>query len=256
MTVDPEAVPVRDASTVVLLRDGAAGIEVWLLTRVAAMMFAAGASVFPGGRVEDADADLPITGDVAALAAALGCDERTARALLGGAVRETFEETGVLLGSPMLDLRASRAAVETGELPFGELLRAHGVTIDAATIVPWARWITPRGEPRRYDTRFFVAALPDGAEAADVTTESSAADWLPIGEALAQAQREQRWLMPPTASTLVSLRGFATVADALVAAAERDLAPISPTLTRGEDGAVVITLPTGESFTLKRPKRG
>ena len=96
-----EPVPIRDAATVVLLRDGADGVDVWLLTRVDQMVFAAGTTVFPGGRVDSADSGLPWSGrppDV--LAARLGCDALVARALVGAAVRETFEEAGVLLTDP------------------------------------------------------------------------------------------------------------------------------------------------------------
>jgi 8-oxo-dGTP pyrophosphatase MutT (NUDIX family) len=245
-------VPVRDASTVVLLRDGAAGLEVWLLTRVTQMVFAAGMSVFPGGRVDDADADLPFSGGVEALAARLGCDERTARMLLGGAVRETFEETGVLLAAPAVDLSAARADVEAGRVAFGELLRMHGITIDPAVLQPWSRWVTPEGEVRRYDTRFFVGALPAGAEAQDVTTESSAAGWIGIDAALDQAQRGERGMLPPTLATLASLTGHASVAEVLAAAPSRPIEAIRPEIRTGDDGRVHAVMPDGSSVEIPR----
>jgi 8-oxo-dGTP pyrophosphatase MutT (NUDIX family) len=127
-------VPVRDAATVVLLRDGSdgAGIEAWLLTRVTQMAFAAGMTVFPGGRVDDADSALPLVGgDFARLAARFGCSEDVARALVGAAARETFEETGVLLTVPSADLSGARSDVELGRVSFGELLRANGLSVDA-----------------------------------------------------------------------------------------------------------------------------
>jgi 8-oxo-dGTP pyrophosphatase MutT (NUDIX family) len=236
----------RDAATVVLLRDGPAGIEAWLLTRVAQMAFAGGMSVFPGGRVDPADAELPLAGaDLAGLAAQFGCDEPTAHALVGAAVRETFEETGVLLSAPFADLSGARADVELGRVAFGELLRAHGLAVDAAALHPWSRWITPAGELRRYDTRFFVGALPDTATAQDVTRESSEASWLPVAQAIEQAQRGQRRLLPPTMSTLVSLTRFDTVDEVVAASAERDLAPVEPQLRIAADGSVSVELPDG-----------
>ncbi|WP_375477484.1 NUDIX hydrolase [uncultured Jatrophihabitans sp.] len=247
----PEAAPVHDAASVVLLRDGPAGVEVWLLTRVRQMSFAAGMSVFPGGRVDPADADLALTGaDVSALAARFRCAEPTARALLGAAVRETFEETGVLLTVPSADLAAARADVESGRVAFGDLLRDHGLAADASGVQPWARWVTPVGEPRRYDTRFFVAALPAGVEAADVSTESSSAGWLPVGEALEQAQRGERMLLPPTLKTITTLLPFGSVAQVLAASADRVLDAVQPRLQVGDDGAVSVLMPDGEFIAM------
>src|SRR5882757_5628475 len=108
-----DEVPIRDASTVVLLRDGAAELEVWLLTRVTNMAFASGMSVFPGGQVDPADATLPWAGrDPLQFAADFGCDVELARSLVGAAVRETFEETGVLVTQPSADLVFAQPAVE------------------------------------------------------------------------------------------------------------------------------------------------
>ncbi len=238
-------VPVRDAATVVLLRDGLAGIEAWLLTRHADLVFAAGMSVFPGGRVDPADAGLPMTESVAVIGERLGCDERAAAALVGAAVRETFEETAVLLTEPRADLAEHRAEVEAGRLPFGDLLRAHRLRGDVAAVRPWARWVTPDGEVRRYDTRFFVGALPDGAVAQDVTTESSTAGWLLLATALDEGRRGLRGLLPPTAATLASLVPYGTVAEALAAAQGRSLDPVRPRLIRSGDGAAAVELPDG-----------
>lgn len=245
-----EAVPIRDAATVVLLREGADGLDAWLLTRVRDMVFAAGMSVFPGGRVDDADADLPFTGDgIVAVAARFDVDEASARALVGAAVRETFEETGVLLTVPAADLSGARADVEAGRVSFGELLRANGLVVDSTALRPWSRWITPAGEARRYDTRFFVGALPVGAEALDVTSESSEASWVGLAAALEQAQRGERGMLPPTLATLAAMREFRSVAAVLVAADTRNLDPISPEITRVGD-AIIATLPDGTSFEL------
>lgn len=251
--------PVRAAATVVLLRDaqpGRDGVEVWLLTRSAGMVFAAGMTVFPGGRVEVGDADLPWAGK-----------PPQQPDLVGAAVRETFEETGVLLGVPGLDgradlgagaepsselrsgtsseLRAARADVEAGRTSFGALLREHGIAIDPSGLLPWARWVTPEGESRRYDTMFFVTALPDGQTPAAVTGEAVRAGWAAPAEALAQHDRRERRMLPPTMITLRSIASFGTVAEVLAAAPGRSLDPVRPTLSDR-----VVTLPSGERFEI------
>jgi len=244
--------PVRDASTVVLLRDGAAGIEAWLLTRVRQMAFAAGMTVFPGGRVEASDGEVPWSGTPAgSFADRLGCSDEAARALVGAAVRETFEETGVLLSTPSADLRAARSDVEAGLVGFADLLRAHGLAVDASGVRPWARWITPEGEPRRYDTRFFVAALPPGATAEDLTSESSAAGWVGIRDAIVQYERGDRLMFPPTIATLRAIDGLPAVADVLDAAAARSIEAVRPLLGVDGEGAYV-ELPDGSTVRLPR----
>ncbi len=248
----PADVPVRDAATVVLLRDGAVGIEVWLLTRVTGMAFAGGMTVFPGGRVDPADTALPLAGgDLAALAGRFGCDVPTAHALVGAAVRETFEETGVLLTVPAADLSGARADVELGRVSFGELLRANDLVADASALHAWSRWVTPAGEVRRYDTRFFVGALPDAAEAQDVTSESSDASWVPVGTAIEQAQRGERKMLPPTMMTLASLLPFGSVAEVIGAAGTRSLDPIRPQL-RVDGESISVELPDGTVVPIPR----
>jgi 8-oxo-dGTP pyrophosphatase MutT (NUDIX family) len=246
-------VPVRDAATVVLLRDGESGLEVWLLTRVTAMVFAAGMAVFPGGRVDAADAALPfVPGSDTPAAERFGVDPVEGRALVGAAVREVFEETGVLLTSPVVDLVHARADVEAGATSFGDLLRTHGLAVDGAAVRPWSRWITPEGEVRRYDTRFFVAALPDGAQPQDVTSESSSAGWFDIGAVLEAAQRGELGILPPTIMTLASLTSYLTVAEVLGAADQRSLEPIAPSVERSDEGDFIAKLPDGTVFVLPR----
>jgi 8-oxo-dGTP pyrophosphatase MutT (NUDIX family) len=253
-----EQVPLRDAATVVLLRDGADGPEAFLLTRVREMAFAAGMTVFPGGRVEESDAALPMTGaDTAALAVRFGCPEPTARALLGAAARETFEETGVLLTVPAPtstadELAVARTEVEAGRLAFAELLADEGLAVDAAALRPWSRWVTPAGEVRRYDTRFFVGALPPGSEALHVTGEASASAWVPVGAAVERAQRGELALLPPTMTTLASLLEYGTVAQVLEASAEQSLEPVRPELLVGADGSVSVALPGGRLMPIPR----
>jgi 8-oxo-dGTP pyrophosphatase MutT (NUDIX family) len=244
--IAPEDVPVRDAATVVLLRDGADGVEAWLLTRVTQMVFAAGMTVFPGGRVDDDDAALPVTGSgPELLAARAGGDESSARALIGAAVRETFEETGVLLTVPSADLSDARADVELGRVSFGELLRANGLAVDGDAVRPWSRWVTPVGEVRRYDTRFFVARMPEAEEARDVTNESSEASWVSVAAAVEQAQRGERKMLPPTMMTLASLLPHTSVAEVLDASESRSLDAVRPEVRLNDDGSVGVALPDG-----------
>ncbi len=173
----PPAVP-RDAATVILVRPGAGvgGVEVFLLRRTEALEFAPGACVFPGGSVDERDAD-PAIADAgwvgpapAEIGRLLGISAGRARALVCAAVRETFEESGVLLAGPApAELVADsvvpvedRQRLLNGSLSLGELLSRHGLALRADLLTPWARWITPEISPRRFDTWFFAAALPPG----------------------------------------------------------------------------------------------
>ncbi|SDJ52108.1 hypothetical protein SAMN05444157_3774 [Frankineae bacterium MT45] len=244
-------VPVRDAATVVLLRDSAHGVQTWLLTRVAQMAFAPQMTVFPGGRVDPSDSSVALV--ATEVAARFHCTELEARSLVGAAARETFEEAGVLLTSPPLHLGADRSEdVETGRISFGDLLREHFVAVDESLLRPWSRWVTPVGESRRYDTRFFVAAMPIGAHAEDLTTESSTASWVTARDAIAQFEAGERLLLPPTLVTLHSIAAYDTVEQVLNAAAGRDLSPVRPEIIADADG-VRVSLSDGTVFRVPTP---
>ena len=202
----PDAPEPRPAATVILLRDGADGIQTWLLRRVRAMAFAGGMTVFPGGRVDDADAGaVPWAGPPPAeVARRFGCTVEQARSYVVAAVRETFEEAGVLLTHPPHSvaqegwLVARRAEIESRQLGFAQLLADSALAVDGSLLHPWSRWITPPGESRRYDTHFFVAALPEGASAITGTTEATHLEWLRPADALAEFAAGTRPLLPPT----------------------------------------------------------
>ena len=244
--------PIRDAASVVLLRDGTSGLETWLLTRARAMVFAAGMSVFPGGRVEPEDSQLPGVAAVAReIARRFDCAESLASALVGAAIRETFEESGLLLSVPPVEAMQERADVESGRLSFRTLLDAHGVRVDGARLRPWARWITPKGEVRRYDTRFFVACVPEGAVPVAATSESSAATWLNVDRGLEEYQDGTRAMLPPTVAVLRAVAECETVADVLRAAETRDLRPVRPQLVRETDETWAV-LPDGTRLLLPR----
>jgi 8-oxo-dGTP pyrophosphatase MutT (NUDIX family) len=228
----------RLASTVMLLRPGASGFEVYLLRRAASMAFAASMYVFPGGGVDPRDATmLPGWAGPApqAWARRLQLDEATARAVVCAAVREVFEESGVLLAGPdeasvVGDVsgaawESARVALIARELGFAQLLAEQGLVLRSDLLVPWSRWITPEFEPRRFDTYFFLAVLPAGQLTRHVGGEAEDTAWCTPGEAI-----DGRFaLMTPTLATLSELARCASIDEAFAAAAQRDPAtPIRP----------------------------
>ncbi|HST66189.1 MAG TPA: NUDIX hydrolase [Mycobacteriales bacterium] len=259
-----EPVPVRDAATVVLLRDTPAGVEAFLLRRVRGMAFAAGMTVFPGGAVDPRDADTAVgwAGPPPAdWTEPFDADEALARALLCAAVRETFEESGVLLAGPSPDgvcatdgpeWEADRVGLENRDFSLAELLHRRGLVLRADLLRPWAHWITPpsEGARRRYDTRFFVAALPAGQSTRAVTSEADVVEWVRPADALAEFRRGERPMMPPTIVTLEEISAYPSVAAVL--AAGRSVSRVQPVLSQAADGPVV-TLPDGRVLRLGRP---
>ncbi len=246
----------RDASTVILVRDATEGIEVFLLERVGGMAFAGGMTVFPGGGVDisDADADLEWTGpDATWWAEQFGVDERKAKASVCAAARETFEECGILLAGPTADSVVTdtsdyadeRGALERRELTFAQFLTRHGLVLRADLLRPWSNWITPVGEKRRYDTRFFVAVVPDGQTADGATSEAASVGWRSLSAALADWQRGETILLPPTWSQLAGLTEFASVAD--VVAARAEITPIQPNLYH-VDGELRVEFPGQDAY--------
>jgi 8-oxo-dGTP pyrophosphatase MutT (NUDIX family) len=240
----------KQAATVLILRDGAPGLEVYLLRRTKGMPFAGGMTAYPGGGVDPRDGDVEIGWvgpSPAQWAAAFGCDERTARELVCAAVRETFEEAGVLLaGDPDSgevvpdvsgdDWEVQRQALLSRELSLTELLAGRGLALRSDLLRPFAHWITPPVEPRRYDTKFFAAALPVGQEARHVSGEADEASWLTPSAALAELEAGIRPMLPPTSHTLGQLASFPDVAAALAGSPPEPLHPISPRFEETPDG--------------------
>ncbi len=250
-------VPTRDAATIVLLRDGASGLEAYLLRRAATMSFAARMHVFPGGRVDPADSTAhvdwfgPSPHEWAGL---LTADAALCRGLVCAAVRETFEESGVLLAGAGPDAvadvagpewEADRIALIERRESLSGLLSRRGLALRADLLRPWAHWITPELEPKRYDTRFFVAALPPGQQARDVGGEADATMWLTPAEAARRHEAGGLEMLPPTITTLRELADYATTADVMQAAAERDISPVLP--------RIVLTGAAGDEMELLLP---
>jgi 8-oxo-dGTP pyrophosphatase MutT (NUDIX family) len=241
----------RDASTVVLLRDGdgaAGGLELYLLRRTVDMAFAAGFCVFPGGGVDPRDFDHEIgwVGPSAKQWAELiGGSEEHARALVCAAVRETFEESGVLLAGPTADTvvgdttgedwESDRRRLEDRELAFTEFLDRRGMKLRTDLLQFWGSWVTPVFEPKRYDTRFFVAELPAGQVTRDVSTESDHVVWMAVRDALDAVDEGRLTMLPPTYATCLELYEFTSAASALASAAGRDRSPILPEMQMDED---------------------
>lgn len=235
----------RDAATVLLLQDGPAEVEVYLLRRVQGMPFAGGMTAYPGGSVDprDADTDIGWLGPPPAQwAQSFGCREPLARALVCAAVRETFEESGVLLAAPergevvvadSAEWESERLALLHREHSLAQLLTRRGLTLRADLLRPWAHWITPEEEPRRYDTRFFVAAMPPGVTAYDLSGEADEVSWVGARAALAEAERGERPMLPPTLVTLGEIADYSSVAEVLAAAPPGRLETVRPRLEGG-----------------------
>ncbi len=257
----PPAVP-KDAATVMLLRQSSAGLVVYMLKRKSSMAFAPGAYVFPGGSVDARDADEQVAWagpDAAEWGQIFDAPPSLARALVCAAVRETFEESGVMLAGESADSivadttsddwEADRHALLDRTLSLAEVLARRRLVLRADLLRPWARWITPVVEPRRFDTRFFAAALPVGQRTRDVGGEAAEVAWVTPAEALAAGDRREILLFPPTAVTLSELAACDDVQTALTG--PRQVAPIIPEV-HVRDGAVWLTVPGLAGF----PGRG
>jgi 8-oxo-dGTP pyrophosphatase MutT (NUDIX family) len=234
---DPATVPIRPAATVMLVRDGDAdnpGLEVFMLRRTLAAAFGSGMYVFPGGRVESSDGD----------------DADRAHRL--AAIRECFEEAGVLLardasgsfvsdGHPVL---AHREAIHDGTAELLALCDEHGLTPAIDELAWVAHWITPIGEQRRFDTRFYlVAAPPDQAHSHD-DSETIDSLWVRPADALERQAAGELMMMPPTITNLTFLRGFTTVDDVIAAGHALPTPPcILPKIRRVDGRMVGIVMP-------------
>lgn len=240
----------KPAATAVLVRNGERGPELLLLKRHRAAGFVPGAYVFPGGRVDDEDSD-------PALVEMVGPVPRGAEpAYWLAVVREVFEETGVLLacstdGVACLDagsdpaLARWRSALLDGDATLLDVMRAENLRPDISRMVYCSHWITPVAEPKRYDTRFFLAELPEACGATIDEREMSHAVWLTADDAIAQFQRGELPMVFPTVKTIELLKPYASVDDMLAAFRGADVPAVLPRLVRTKDG-VGIVVPTDD----------
>ncbi|QKV94056.1 NUDIX hydrolase [Streptomyces sp. NA02950] len=248
-------------------REAPGGPAVYMLRRRASMAFAGGAYAYPGGSVDPRDERMvawagPSRAQWAQRLGLDASDATQAQAIVCAAVRETFEEAGVLLAGPTPhtvvadttgdDWEADRAALVGRDLSFAEFLDRRGLVLRSDLLGCWARWITPEFEPRRYDTWFFVAALPRGQRTRNASTEADRTVWIRPGEAADGYDRGELLMMPPTIATLRQLRPYGSVGEALAAAADRDLTPVLAQ-ARLENGELVLSWPGHEEFTKHIP---
>lgn len=223
-----QPVEARPASTVVLLRDSELGLQLYVLRRRTTMAFAAGMYAFPGGRVDDRD------------------DNGPASAWESAAARELFEETGVLLAGPTSDtlvadttgesFESGRIDLVGGQLSFAEFLDWRGLVLRTDLLALCGHWVTPASEPRRYDTRFYLAELPTGQVTRDVSGEADRVAWLRPADIEAAVHADEMGMLPPTAATVASLAPMRTVAEAFEAVRSWDVQPIRPEVAFDSSG--------------------
>ncbi len=253
------------AATVLLLREVEAELEVLMMCRGAGLSFMAGMWVFPGGRVDAADASASACGRLAAGSGATDCDHlqtlegepvpaAQAVALRVAACRETFEESGVLLardtqGRPceaarVTALQSRRPAVTGDAAAFVEMLEQEDLCLDVDRLVYWSHWITPSLEPKRFDTRFFAIALPAGQEVSADLSELTHHAWIRPAHAPDAIERGEIRVVPPTLLTLEDLAESHARHGSLAAmlAAERGRAapPVMPRIEVGADAFRVV----------------
>jgi 8-oxo-dGTP pyrophosphatase MutT (NUDIX family) len=242
----------RDAATVVLMRRGGAGPDLYLLRRQTSMAFAGGMCVFPGGGVDPRDFDRSVAWSgppPSVWAEQLQTSEEMARALVCAAVRETFEESGVLLAGASAaevvadttddEWEADRRALEAKELSFTAFLDRRGLVLRTDLLGAWSAWCTPAFEPRRFRTWFFVAVLPPGQLTRDVSTESSSVTWMSALGACDAVDAEELGMMPPTYVTCLEIGQYADPDAVLAAAPARDLTMFTPAVEQDGEAATM-----------------
>ncbi|NUT01702.1 MAG: NUDIX domain-containing protein [Sphingomonas sp.] len=238
-----DAIP---AATLILVRERAAGApEILMVERAAGMAFAAGAWVFPGGRIDQADEQL---GD------ALGRDDGPARV---AAIREALEETAIPVGISPLPSPETSGTLQSAllaERSFADLLNQHRLSLDLDALVPLARWVPRFHAKRRFDTLFFVARAPDGEWTPNVVErECTGAHWVTAAEVLERDRAGELQLIFPTRRTLERVAQYDSF-DRIVADAQaHSLEPISPWLEEA-DGERFITIPEGIGYPVTREK--
>lgn len=238
------------AATILLVRDGADGLEVLMVERHANIGFAGGAMVWPGGKIEPADYDVGWL-EAADGLEGLDADERAARV---AALREAYEETGILLatrdGSPIgaqaLDLTAMRKRVDQDASLFQPLVRGHGLRLATTSLQPFARWIPPPALHKRFDTRFFLAPVPEGQDGVQDGSEAVDLVWIKPQAALDDLAAGRRKIIFPTARNLELLALSKSAAGALADAAARPQGIVQPVI---EDGVLKIRTDLGYPVT-------
>jgi 8-oxo-dGTP pyrophosphatase MutT (NUDIX family) len=258
--VSPEAFAAnpRPAATVVVLRDGAGGPEVFMVRRHEDTAFMGGAHVFPGGRVDAADhdgADAWCDGTAHAATQLSDLPSADAVAYHVAAARELFEEAGVLLarsatggfvslaGDELHDrFRRYRTDVHSGRVPLRAIVEQEDLRLALDTLVVFAHWVTPPIDARQFDTRFFMTRVPPDQTPAHDDTETTHSSWMTPADAMAQSASRDIVLPPPTWTTLRELERFQSVDDALAWARGRRIVRRQPALLE-QDGVRMLVIP-------------
>jgi 8-oxo-dGTP pyrophosphatase MutT (NUDIX family) len=231
------------AATLIILREAGDGPpELLMVERAKAMVFAGGAMVFPGGRIDPGDH---------VLAELLGGDDEIAARI--GAIRETIEEAGLPVGLAELPsaeaLAEMRAALHDGK-PFAEALATAGATLDLERLVPWARWRPAHAHMRIFDTRFYLAELPQDAPRASVDeTENVRLVWATAEQVLADADAGKLAIIFPTRRNLERLAQFESYAQAVAHARETPVVTVTP-WPQTRDGEQHLCIPEDAGYPI------
>jgi 8-oxo-dGTP pyrophosphatase MutT (NUDIX family) len=267
LKLDREAAPPRDAATILLVRDGAAGVEVFCVERSKQSRFLGGAIVFPGGKVDASDGDPawePLTTEARARATPSSVpftvDAAHLRTLAVAACRETLEEAAMLhvCGGESVtqaELFALRAELAGAPGALKAFLASRALRLDLQALHPLARWVTPEAESRRYDARFFVAVAPAGQTGAHDEHETMASFWATPREILRRWTAGEVQVAPPTHRTLATLEGCTTTDAVLALAAASCLDPICPRLVR-QGETLALALPGDPEHDVREARIG
>ena len=262
----------RESTTVILVRKNDAGLgEVFLARRHQRQSFMAGAYVFPGGQVDVADSDLGLSHYIAAtdnfnpqtILQDTSLTAELAQSLFVCAIRETFEETGVLIaqtsGGNFIRLDSGldsarfahyRQELNRGKISFQDIAAEENLFYALHALIPYAHWITPEIVPKRFSTRFFLTRLPDGQTATTDSGELTDSLWVTPGSALKMQLNKEITLMPPTLKTLEELAAFIDIDELFEQARHRTIYPILP-----EAAANVLLLPHDPEYSIAKYKR-
>jgi 8-oxo-dGTP pyrophosphatase MutT (NUDIX family) len=249
----PADVSARPAATALILRDGPHGIEVFLVVRHHEIDFASGALVFPGGKVDPDDTDPAWDAHVSSAP-----DGGLDRSFAIAALRETFEEAGILIARPrgdgaLIDAGAAHRIVLAGRVGpqpprFIDLIRGNSLTLAMDLLVRFAHWITPVGLPKRFDTHFFLVAAPVEQTGAHDGSESIEGFWIRPADALREARDGKRSIVPATRLNLQRLAQSATVAEAVAAARMSRIVTVTPKVQRNADGSRTVRIPVEAGY--------
>ena len=253
---DKPPVAIRPAATILLVRDDPE-FEVLMVKRHHQIDFASGALVFPGGKTHEGDHD-PAWADWCVAWEAVEADQRPLRIC---AIREAYEESGIILGRyENGDLfhgddwaSSVRGEVDRGELPFMDVVRKLGLRLDLSILTVFARWITPDLMPKRFDTWFYLATATDEQLASCDGRETVDAEWIPPLEALRLAATGERTIIFPTRMNLQLLGEASSAADATARAAGRTLVTVLPVVERREGGGVLVIPPEAGYGAVEEP---